>query len=81
MDSRTDSHRGDFIDRINEMLEQLKNPESGQLLSEENVIAQGSVFFVAGFETSSNTMSSLTYNLAKHPEVQVCRVVAMYFKW
>ena len=63
------------------MLEQLKNPESGQLLSEENVIAQGSVFFVAGFETSSNTMSSLTYNLAKHPEVQVCGVVDMYFKW
>jgi len=53
------------------MLEQLKNPGSNHLLSEENIIAQGSAFFVAGFETSSNTLSSLTYNLAKHPEIQV----------
>ena len=78
MDSRTHNHRGDFIDRIKEMIEQLKNPEVDHLLSEENIIAQGSAFFVAGFETSSNTMSSLTYNLAKHPEIQVHKISVFY---
>ena len=78
MDSRTQNHRGDFIDRIKEMIEQLKNPEADHLLSEENIIAQGSAFFVAGFETSSNTMSSLTYNLAKHPEIQVHKISVFY---
>ena len=60
------------------MIEQIKNPEADHLLSEENIIAQGSAFFVAGFETSSNTMSSLTYNLAKHPEIQVHKISVFY---
>ena len=62
------------------MIEQLKNPEADHLLSEENIIAQGSAFFVAGFETSSNTMSSLTYNLAKHPEIQVHKI-SVFYSW
>ena len=54
------------------MLEDLKKSGKNEdLLSEEIIVAQGIAFFVAGFETSSNTLSTLAYNLAKNPEVQV----------
>ena len=41
------------------------------ILSEEMIMAQGIGFFIAGFETSSNTMSTLSYNLATNPDIQV----------
>ena len=50
-------------------------------LSEEMIMAQGIGFFIAGFETSSNTMSTLCYNLAVNEEVQeklyqeICSVI------
>ena len=71
MDSRKQSRGGDFIDRIKEMLELEKTQKAGSPVSEEIIVAQGSVFFVAGFETTSNTLSTFAFNLAKHPEVQV----------
>ena len=71
IDTRKVSRGGDFIDRINELLEQQKNQGPGYPISKEAIIAQGSVFFAAGFETTSNTLSTFTYNLAKHPEIQV----------
>lgn len=40
------------------------------MLNEDIVYAQGIIFFIAGFETSSNCLSTLSYNLAKNPEVQ-----------
>ncbi len=56
--------RGDFVDRLNEI-------KDGGVLNEAQTYAQGIGFFQAGFETTSNTMSTLTYALAKNPQVQV----------
>jgi cytochrome P450 len=53
------------------MIEEVKKSGPGNILNEEVILAQGIVFFIAGFETSSNTMSSLAFNLAKNPDVQV----------
>jgi len=64
--------QGDFIDRLRMMIHKIK--DSGQTtldgLTEEMVVAQGIVFLAAGFETTANTLGSLTYNLAKYPEIQ-----------
>ncbi len=56
---------GDFIDRLREIA---KDPP--EMLNRTIITAQGIIFFAAGFETTSNTLSTLTYNLAIHPEVQ-----------
>jgi len=56
----------DFIGRLNEIMMHLEAPLSADLIT-----AQGVIFFVAGFETTANTLSTLSYNLAKHPEIQV----------
>eukprot|EP00094_Tigriopus_californicus_P011152 TCALIF_10762-PA protein Name:"Similar to Cyp6a8 Cytochrome P450 6a8 (Drosophila melanogaster)" AED:0.09 eAED:0.25 QI:14/0.25/0.2/1/1/0.8/5/0/459 len=63
----------DFLARLQELLEEIKNNpdgEVGKYLTEEHVTAQGAIFFLAGFETTANTLSTLCYNLAKHPEIQ-----------
>ena len=41
-----------------------------QKLTMNEVLAQAFVFFLAGFETTSNTSSFLLYLLAKHTDVQ-----------
>ncbi len=56
----------DFIGRLNEIMLHLEAPLSADLIT-----AQGVIFFVAGFETTASTLSTLSYNLAKHPEIQV----------
>jgi cytochrome P450 len=40
-------------------------------LTADLITAQGVIFFAAGFETTASTLSTLSYNLAKHPEIQV----------
>ena len=50
-------------------------------LSEEEVLAQGLLFFVAGYDTTAATLQFFLYNLAVHQEVQdklyeeICAVV------
>ena len=39
-------------------------------LTHEEVLAQGLLFFLAGFETTANTLSLLGYSLATNPECQ-----------
>ncbi|KAJ6639682.1 putative cytochrome P450 6g2 [Pseudolycoriella hygida] len=61
-------NRNDLIDA----LIALKKAEMGKenILSKEILVAQASVFFFAGFETSSSTLEFFFYLLAKHPEFQ-----------
>lgn len=37
---------------------------------DEYWIAQGIIFFIAGFDTTSNLLQSITFNLAKNPDIQ-----------
>jgi len=60
---------GDFIDRL---IELKKRHEAGEFpaLTTGQITGQSIVFLLAGFETTSSTLSSLTYHLAKNPDVQ-----------
>ena len=51
---------------------EIKDSEGKQVskLSEDEVVAQSFVFLLAGYETTSNTLSYVTYCLALNPEVQ-----------
>ena len=39
-------------------------------LSHEEILAQGILFFLAGYETTANTLSLFGYQLAVNPDVQ-----------
>ncbi|XP_025113229.1 cytochrome P450 3A24-like [Pomacea canaliculata] len=49
---------------------QSSGKEELKVLSRLEVIAQATVFFVAGYETTAATLQSLAYNLALYPDVQ-----------
>ena len=45
-------------------------PVGGKKLSNEQITAHSLTFFLAGYETTANTLSYTAYLLAIHPEVQ-----------
>ncbi len=49
--------------------DRVTDPSLGHL-SDDLIVAQGTVFFIAGFETTSNTLCTLCYNLARHLDAQ-----------
>ena len=55
----------DFIDKIIQVANDPKSP-----VSQDMIFAQGKIFFAAGFETTSNCLATLCYNLALNPDVQ-----------
>ena len=55
----------DFVDRLREFKKVASHP-----ITDEMIEAQGMVFLLAGFETTANTLGSLIYHVATHPEVQ-----------
>lgn len=61
--------RHDFVDLLREIKE---NPEKvGDFeMTDELIVAQAFIFFIAGFETSSTTMSHALYELALNPQIQ-----------
>uniref|UniRef100_A0A1I8PLF2 Cytochrome P450 n=1 Tax=Stomoxys calcitrans TaxID=35570 RepID=A0A1I8PLF2_STOCA len=61
--------RSDFMDMLIELKNQV-DADGRENFTMEELTAQAFVFFVAGFDTSSTTMSYALYELAQQPEVQ-----------
>ena len=57
--------KDDFIGRLAEIIEKPEAP-----LTPDLITAQGVIFFAAGFETTASNLSTLSFNLAKNPDVQ-----------
>ena len=68
-------NRKDFMQMLidmknNKLAEEEGYKHDGTTLSMDEIAAQSFVFFIAGFETSSTTMTFALYELAKHQDVQ-----------
>lgn len=66
---RTGTTRNDLIDILVD-LKKANASEKEFIFSDDALVAQAATFFSAAFETTSQTMTFLMYELAKHPEVQ-----------
>jgi len=55
---------GDFIDKLHELKAIVKDG----VVTEDQLTAQGIVFMLAGFDTSANTLGSLTYCIVSNPQ-------------
>lgn len=70
-EDKFDSHHvnvGEEEKRQEEMI--LKDIIGSKYLSEEEIVAQCFVFFLAGYETTASTLTFCLYELAKYPEIQ-----------
>ena len=56
---------GDFVDRLREYKKVMTPP-----ITEQTIEAQSMVFLTAGYETTANTLGSMMYFFATHPDVQ-----------
>ncbi|XP_037812139.1 uncharacterized protein LOC119603923 [Lucilia sericata] len=72
MDERAKSglKRNDLIDILVKFRKDAETDKTHFANELDSVIAQAAIFFSAGFETSSATMSFTLYELAKHQDVQ-----------
>lgn len=62
--SNADNEYNDFIGLL------MKAECEGQLLTDKQIADQGIAFFLAGFDTSSVTLTTIAYLLAKHQSIQ-----------
>ena len=62
--------RDDLINRLMEMVEEVKDDDNQNGVTEKMVLSNGGILMLAGFNTTSLTLSSLAYNLAQRPELQ-----------
>lgn len=67
---KSSTHRNDLIDVLVSFINEAKEDPKHFANELDAVIAQAAIFFTAGFETSSATMSFGLYELAKHPDIQ-----------
>lgn len=66
-------HRNDFLQLLIEIYNETKDAEKtgdGSSLTMDEMVAQSFIFFAAGFETSSTTMTCALYELARNPDIQ-----------
>lgn len=66
---RTGIIRNDLIDILVELKKSNANEKEFKF-TDDMLVAQVATFFAAGFETTSQTLTFIMYELAKHPEVQ-----------
>ncbi|CAG0888448.1 unnamed protein product [Darwinula stevensoni] len=67
--------RGDMIDLLLELQEEEQkeceaDPTKTPVITEEFMVAQMMIFFLAGFDTSATTLTMVMYSLALNPDVQ-----------
>ena len=67
------NNRGDFLDLL--LIEQEKQKESfdetkDYKITDNTILAESSLFFIAGYDTTANALSMTSYYLAKHRECQ-----------
>ncbi|XP_058807993.1 cytochrome P450 6k1-like [Phymastichus coffea] len=62
--------RNDFVDLLINVRDHPEKLGDGVELTDLLLTCQAFVFFAAGFETSSSTLSNAMYELALHPEIQ-----------
>ena len=67
------NHRGDFLDLL--LIEQEKQKENfdetkDYKITDKTILAESTLFLIAGYDTTANALSMTTYYLAKHTEYQ-----------
>lgn len=66
---KTETKRVDFLQLLIDVMDGTPGDadRSGKL-TEDEIVAQGIMLFIAGYETASSTLQFLSYELTKHPE-------------